>query len=176
MNGRSCRGKTVNEHLSREWRNIALPVLLLAFVIIGIINVLPCQRPVHAASGGWPTYLFDNRHSGYNGNETIINPTSASHLKEHWSYQAGKSISTQPVEANGRIYWGSWDGYEHATKLDGTQTWQHSLGYTYSSQCNSLTGVASTATIASVTIGGKSTSVVFVGGGDAHLWELHAFT
>jgi polyvinyl alcohol dehydrogenase (cytochrome) len=94
----------------------------------------------------------------------------------HWSYKAGSFISTQPVEANGLIYWGSWDGYEHATQLDGTQVWQQSLGYTFSKNCNSQTGVASTATIASVMIGGKMIPVDFVGGGDAHFWALNAST
>lgn len=145
-------------------------------MLSGLIIFAPRLKSVHATSGDWPTYLADTNHSGFNGAETIINPTSALHLKHHWSYTAGGFISTQPIEANGHIYWGSWDGYEHATNLNGTQAWQQNLGTTFTKKCNSSTGVASTATIASVTIGGISTSVVFVGGGDAHFYALNAST
>ena len=74
------------------------------------------------------------------------------------------------------IYWGSWDGNEHATNRNGAQVWQTGLGYTYSSQCDDLVGVASTATIATVGIGGKSTPVVFVGGGNASSYALNGNT
>jgi polyvinyl alcohol dehydrogenase (cytochrome) len=74
------------------------------------------------------------------------------------------------------IYWGWWDGDEHATDRNGTQVWQTGLGYTFSSQCNELVGVASTATVATVSIGGKSTPVVFVGGGNARFHALNATT
>ena len=73
----------------------------------------------------------------------------------------------QQQETGRHIYWGSWDGNEHATNTTGTQVWQTGLGYTFSSQCNDLVGVASTATVATVGIGGKSTPVVFVGEGNA---------
>src|SRR5258707_6451737 len=75
------------------------------------------------------------------------------------------------------IYWGSWDGFEHATKLDGTQVWQKNLGQTVDSSCHpSTAGVASTATVASVLIGGTLTPVVFVGGGNATFYALNALT
>jgi polyvinyl alcohol dehydrogenase (cytochrome) len=87
-----------------------------------------------------------------------------------------KSITTQPVEANGLIYWGSWDGNEHATNLNGTQVWQKGIGYTFDSQCNNTVGVASTATFKTVSINGTSTPVLFVGGGNATFYALNANT
>ena len=75
------------------------------------------------------------------------------------------------------IYWGSWDGFEHATSLDGTQVWQRNLGQTVDTNCiPSTAGVASTATVATVLVAGRSTSVVFVGGGNATVYALNALT
>lgn len=124
----------------------------------------------------WPTYMADNAHTGYNGVETIINPNSAPNLKLLWSHQAAQKITTQPIEANGMLYWGSWDGLEHASSLtDGSDVWTASLGQTTTCRRDVL-GVLSTATVAHVTIGGVDTPVVFVGGGDNNLYALNANT
>src|SRR5437588_13029101 len=102
----------------------ALILVTLTSILATTLIVLPRHQIAYAASGDWPTYLSYNERSGYNSIETIINPGSAPQLKMHWSYKAGSFISAQPVEANGLIYWGSWDGYEHATQLNGTQVLQ----------------------------------------------------
>ncbi len=124
--------------------------------------------------GDWSAYLMDDGHSGFNKAETAINPTTAARLKLHWMYHANSFISTQPVEAYGMIYWGSWDGLEHATDLNGHEVWSVNLGTTSHKQCNPKIGVASTATVAPVTINGITSQVVFVGGGDAHFYALNA--
>src|SRR6266851_447034 len=77
--------------------------------------------------GDWSTYLSDNGRSGYNKAETIITAATAAELKPHWMYHAKNYISTQPIEAFGMIYWGSWDGLEHATDLNGHEVWATSL-------------------------------------------------
>ena len=159
------------------------PFILLALVMIAasVFVMFSRSQTARAAAGDWPIYLGNAQRSGFASAETIINVTSAPHLKMHWLYQAGgymsvNYISAQPVEANGLIYWGSWDGNEHATNTNGAQVWQTGLGYTYSSQCDDIVGVASTATIATVSIGGKSTPVDFVGGGNASFYALNATT
>ena len=152
-----------------------------AMVIGGIFILLFAQlvatfTTVRAASGDWSTYLYDNGRSGYNAAEKIINPTSASKLKVYWTARSGGAVFSQPVISNGTVYWGSLDGYEHATNLKGTEIWKQFLGHK-SSQCSSKpVGVVSTATVASVSINGHMTSVVFVGGGDAKLYALNAST
>jgi polyvinyl alcohol dehydrogenase (cytochrome) len=76
------------------------------------------------------------------------------------------------------VYWGSWDGLEHASRLsDGTDVWTANLG-TSTSNCSSLPfGVTSTANISSVPIGGVTTPVDFVGGGgNATFYALNANT
>jgi polyvinyl alcohol dehydrogenase (cytochrome) len=153
-----------------RWTFFGMLVLLLA----AFGGSIPTTR---AASGDWPTYVFDNGRSGFNSAETIINPNTASNLKLHWSYHGGGAISSQPVEANGMIYWGSWDGLEHATNLNGTLIWSTNLGRTIDTSCvPSKVGVASTATVTTVPILGLPTPVVFVGGGDAHFYALNANT
>jgi outer membrane protein assembly factor BamB len=139
----------------------------------------------HAASGdNWPSYMHDLTHSGYNPTETAINPASASTLQPRWIDRVGGAtgvtVSTQPVLANGLVYWGSWDGYEHATNPANPpkDVWTTYLGQTqYNPNCSPPhVGVASTATTASVKINGKQTSVLFVGGGDGTFYALNAIT
>ena len=164
----------------------------ISFSVIAGIGILLCAvfAPVAAhAQGGpvspnglansayWPTYLYSKDHSGYNSKETTITASTAPNLKLHWSYTAGGSISDQPVEANGNVYWGSWDGNEHATSVNGSAVWSTNLGQTSDSSCLPPTvGVASTATIANVTFHKVSTPVVFVGGGNAQFYALNAST
>lgn len=136
-------------------------------------------KPTHQVSstvvtGDWSTYLANNGRSGFSQAETKINATTAPNLKQYWAYRARGSITTQPIEAFGMIYWGSWDGLEHATDLQGNEVWATKLGNIHT--CGSIIGVASTATAASVTIGGKATPVIFVGGGNVHFYALNALT
>ena len=137
----------------------------------------PSARP---APGDWSTYLYNNARSSFNSIETTINQTTAANLKLHWTYQdpAAGIISVQPVEANNMIYWGSWnDGIEHATTLNGTEAWGTNVGVSPPANCGTHTlGVASTATIATESIGGTSKSVLYVAGGDVNFYALNALT
>ena len=152
--------------------------LILGTIVLLVAAGAGSIPSVHAASSGdWSTYLRDNGRSGFNAAETIINQTTAPKLKLHWTYAAGGAISTQPVEVKGLIYWGSWDGYEHATNLTGTQVWATMLGTTTDTNCSPPTvGVASTATVASVVINGTATLMDFVGGGNGQFYALNATT
>jgi outer membrane protein assembly factor BamB len=145
------------------------------------VNVLRPGNAVQAASpGDWTTYLNDSSHTGYNGFETAINPSTAGSLKQLWSISEGSTISTQPVVADGLIYWGSWDGIEHATHLDGSQAWTANLGIG-ATNCPvpggpKSEGVLSTATIATVTINGTPTTVDLVGSASDFFYALNAST
>jgi len=83
------------------------------------------------------------------------------------------------VVANGLIYWGSGDGFEHATDLNGHQVWLDNLGASHALGSNNpddKNGVLDTATVASMMLGGKSTSVLFVAGGNGIFYALNAAT
>lgn len=139
------------------------------------LKLLPIGYGEWTGQGEWPSYLFGNEGDGFNSSETTLNPTSAPKLIPYWNYHANGAISSQSVEANGIIYWGSWDGLEHATDLGGHQIWATDVGQTRDGNCDpSLAGVADTATVATVTINGIVASVLFVGGGDAAFYALDA--
>ena len=158
-----------SERPVRSW--IFAGVLTL---LIGLLSSGSGSPAVYATAGDWPTYQFNSARNGFNKTDTIINPSSATHLKLHWTDTTKGAISAQPVEANNMIYWGSWNkGLEHATDLNGTSVWETSLGTTTDTQCfPSHVGVASTATVATV----NGQSMLFVGGGNAAFYALNAAT
>jgi polyvinyl alcohol dehydrogenase (cytochrome) len=131
-----------------------------------------------AASGpSWAMYLDNATRTGFAAGETAITPSTAPNMRLQWSAHAGGSVSAEPVTANGNVYWGSWDGYEHSSSTSGTQHWQTYLGTNIDSKCAPpQTGVASSATIGAVKVGGTSTSVDFVGGGNGYFYALNAAT
>src|SRR5438876_2786236 len=160
-------------------------LMALIMIAVGSLVLLPGQRVAYAQSssllapGDWPTYLVGPGRSGFNKDETIINPSTASNLKVHWSRLVTTRISVEPVEvaALGMVYWGSWDGLEHASRIaNGTDAWTANLGTMTGSCLKQVHGVTSTAAIASVLIGGVKKSVVFVGGGNNNFYALNATT
>src|SRR5260370_22273067 len=115
-----------------------------------------------------------NERRGFNQNETILKPAPIPHLKLLWPSREKDCIFSQPVVANGLIYWGSGDGFEHTTNLHGKQVWEVKLGASRQI-CNTRNnGVLNTATVASIVLGGKQTPVVFVGGGRGRFYALNA--
>ena len=152
-------------------------IFLLARQIGVATSALAATSAPAATNGSWSTYQNDHNHSGFDGNETTITPSSVSNLHEHWHFTTGGPISTQPIEVNGKVFYGSWDGNEYATDLNGNKLWSQYLGQTNDTHCNPTeAGVASTATIATITLNGTKTSVLFVGGGNANFYALNAQT
>src|SRR5438270_8591800 len=164
----------MNIRLASKHRKLfLLPLLgLLAPLIFTFASNLHTTQAASSADF-WPMYMSGPGHTGFNKAQTIINKTSASNLKQHWSFQTGGAISSQPVVANGLVYWGSWDGNEYAADRNGNKVWATNLGRTTSSGCKDTTGVASTANIVNIKIGTAS-KVLFVGGGDASVYALDA--
>ncbi|MGH2496921.1 MAG: PQQ-binding-like beta-propeller repeat protein [Ktedonobacteraceae bacterium] len=125
--------------------------------------------------GDWPDYLLDN--SSYNAGEIRITTQTVSALHLMWTEHAQGGVTAQPVVVDGMVYWGSWDGYEHATTLDGQRLWSTYLGVDNDAadDCDpDSAGVASTATIAPLNINGQTMLVDLVGGGDSSLYALNA--
>lgn len=158
-----------SERPAGKWIFAGVLILLIGMLYSGIGN-----PAVYASGGDWPTYQFSSTRSGFNKTDTILNPSSATHLKLRWTHTAAGAISAQPVVANNMIYWGSWNqGLEHATDPKNNDVWASKLGTTTDNNCYPThVGVTSTATVA--TIEGKST--LFVGGGDAKFYALDAAT
>ena len=135
-------------------------------------------QPFVGIAGDLATYMGSNTRINYNATETVLKKTTIAGLKLHWKYQAGGVVDTQPVIVNGVLYWGSWDGFEHATDLSGKQLWQVFLGKnTPPGKCiPSSAGVAATSTVSTLLINGRNTEVVFVGGGNDRFYALNAAT
>ncbi|MGH2496681.1 MAG: PQQ-binding-like beta-propeller repeat protein [Ktedonobacteraceae bacterium] len=184
MRDQRFQSTSAHHFFSKKWKYGALSALALIIILAGIFFAIPriyadqsSQRAAKAASAGdWPTYMYNAGRSGYNQAETIINQSSAPKLKLHWSIQSGGKIFSQPVVANSMVYWGSFDGFEHGANLSGHQVWQQNLGAATTCVTYNPLGVVSSAAVATVPINGTPTSVVFVGGGDDHLYALNAAT
>jgi outer membrane protein assembly factor BamB len=99
-------------------------------------------------------------------------------LTRLWAHHAGHPISAQPIQANGVVYYGSWDGYERAVDAaSGAKRWAAFLGVTTDRRCSPTSmGVASTAVVGTIKVHGIATRAVFVGGGDGNFYALNAST
>jgi outer membrane protein assembly factor BamB len=128
----------------------------------------------------WTAYLFSSSSTGFNGGETTITRSTAGSLVSLWTTSTGGAvISGQPVTSNGFVYWGAWDGIFRATRpRDGSLAWSANLGQTPTPPaCSGRThGVLGTATVATESIGGNQTSVVYVVGGSNTIYALNATT
>ena len=162
---------------------ITTTIILVLFVSISTIAATPSSKAhAHGVTGkssstDWPTYLYNNGRQAYNASETTLNTGNIANLHVHWQNQPGAPIASEPIAANGLIYWGSWDGNEHATDpTTGQDVWTQNLGTSTSCFRKFTLGVESSATITTVTINGVSTTVDFVAGGNSTLYALDANT
>ncbi len=163
-------------NVKRSWRRSAGIIGGIALVIVSLTRLFAFA--VHAdATGDWPTFLGSNTRTGYNANETIINPTTAPNLKLLWTASAADQITDEVIVANGMLYWGSWDGLLHASDpTTGQELWATNLGTKPGTCSHRLKGVVGSATVATVPIQGVATSVVFVAAGQDNLYALDAHT
>src|SRR6266702_151541 len=171
---------TSHRYFPRKWKSGAIIVLGLAIILTTVyfpIPVLHIAQATHgsntSSAGDWPMYMYNVGRSGYNTSETMINPSTAPNLqpKVLAGDKSQKYIFSQPVVSNGVVYWGSFNGYEHATKIDGSgELWDKDLRSTTS--CDPVSpiplGVVSSAAVVN--------GVVYVGGGDHSLYALDAST
>jgi outer membrane protein assembly factor BamB len=129
------------------------------------------------AGCAWPSYMNGMIGSGFNLGETKISAANAATLVRKWTASSGGPVFAQPVVANETVYWGSFDGFERATDLQGNLRWARFIGTTTPppGACYPPSlGVVSTAMYRSDVTVGASHSVLFVGGGDARFYALDA--
>lgn len=159
------------------WSRTRRSLLYLGVSVALIIGLWSATAASAATSGDWPTYLDGVSRTGFNSGETLITPSTAPDLKPLWTDSSG-SVSAEPVQVGGIVYYGAWDGYERAVNAStGSQLWSAYLGQTSKSTCSPPSvGVASTATVGSITVNGVPTQAVFVGGGDHNMYALNAAT
>ena len=84
-------------------------------------------------------------------------------LHEQWRFSTGDTVAATPAVGSGRVFVGSWDGYEYALdEVTGIQKWRTFLGRT-PSPCDAL-GVTSSPLL----LGG----LAYLGGGDDNWYAL----
>lgn len=161
-------------HRSLIFSAIVLSIFLLLMLSLNqLMGARQHRVQAAAAPGDWTTYMANIARNGYNAAETSITRATAHNLKVQWTMQAAGEIVTQPVVAEGVVYWGDWSGLEHATSVSThTNLWSIDLGKAH--ECGVYPhGISSTATITSVLINGTATTVDIVGG-DSNLYALDA--
>src|SRR5579859_2192017 len=134
MHNKLFGSATSHRYFPRKWKNSALFVLGLAIILTTVYFAFPKYYAAQAtrgsntsSAGDWPMYMYDVGRSSYNTSETMINPLTAPYLqpKVLAGDKSQKYILSQPVVSNGVVYWGSFDGYEHATPISGsTGSWE----------------------------------------------------
>ncbi len=151
-----------------------LVTMATVFLVPALLVARAASSVQFTSAGDWTTYGYDNARDNFNVAETIITPSTAPLLKQKWAHAGANGISDQIAAVGGTVYWGSWDGYVHATSIsNGARVWSTFIGQTTDSACNPpRVGVASSPTVVSV----NGQLEVFVGGGNASFYALNAST
>lgn len=166
--------------------------------VLLLFMLLPASFPERQAqatvSDDWPMYLYNMDHQGYNANFTAISEDNVASLSLVWTYTAGGNLSGNPVvvtinnatapncsgPAVPTIFMGAWDGNLSAINATtGARCWQTFLAQDNNpnpgSGCYANLGITSSATVATITLNGTPTQVVFVGASDI-LFAVNAVT
>ncbi len=169
-------------HLAHRWpvgpRRCGLPVTRSAVVgalLVVAATMTACSSSSPSASGPRATYHADNTRTGYS-TDTSITPANVSGLTQQWSARETAAISAQAIVNQGVVYWGDWNGIEHATTTAGKQLWAVPIGIAPKPKACPFKlgtiGIVSSATVGE--IGGKR--ALWVGGGNGSLYALDAAT
>jgi len=134
----------------------------------------------------WTSYLYDMNHLGNNTNFTAFGPSTAASLTQKWSYKTGGMIVDNPAAATinnvktgncassavPMVFVGSFStGYLYAfNATTGALCWSTFLAKDVNPSPNSLCvttqAIVSAPTVATVSINGVATQVVYVGSSD----------
>jgi outer membrane protein assembly factor BamB len=146
----------------------------------------PSPTPPSTMTDPWSTYLYSMNHQGYNSNFTAISAGTASSITKKWSYTTGGMVVDNPTVATINnmkvtgcsgsavpiVFVGSFStGYLYAVNATtGALCWHTFLAKDVNPNPNSLCittqAIVSAPALATVTINGVSTQVVYVGSSD----------
>jgi outer membrane protein assembly factor BamB len=181
-------------------RHIALTAFAFGVLVATALGQLGSATHAHdrssatTPSDSWPAYLYDMNHTGYNSAFNAFGTSNAASLTQKWRFATGGSIESNPAVTTitnvttgacagitGPIaFIGSWNGYMYAINATtGVQCWKKFLATDVlsptSTKCLNTLGITSSPTVATVTIGGVSKQVVYVGASDI-MFALDAAT
>ena len=141
-------------------------------LLVVAATLAACSSSSPTASGPLATYHADNARTGYS-TDSGITTANAANLTQQWSKKETAAISAQAIANDGVVYWGDWNGIEHATSTGGQSLWSTSIGIAPTpSGCPykqlGQIGVVSSATVGE--INGKK--ALWVGGGNGSMYAL----
>jgi polyvinyl alcohol dehydrogenase (cytochrome) len=150
--------------------------MVVRLIAVGLLAV-----PAGCSEGGSASakpesataYLGNLARTGFYGAQAAPTPAGAQSLQTAWILKSGDTISSQPVVANGLVYWGSWDGYEHAATVNGSESWRTYVGRTPDTVCSPPSAGPAGAAVAATSNGRP---VLYIGGGNADVLALNAIT
>jgi outer membrane protein assembly factor BamB len=103
-------------------------VLTLTILMIMPMSLIAVSSLTNPAPGDWTTFNFDYNNSRYNPTSTITSSNVGS-LSQVWHFATASTVTSQPVVANGIVYFGDWDGNVYALTLStGSEIWSTNLG------------------------------------------------
>ena len=135
-----------------------------------------CSSSSSSASGPLATYQADNARTGYSPDSGITTANAAS-LTQQWSKKVTAAISAQAIVNDGVVYWGDWNGIEHATTTGGKSLWSTSVGVAPRPSACPFKQLGTIGVVSSATVGeinGKK--ALWVGGGNGSMYALDAST
>jgi len=148
---------------------------LAALVILTGGVTSGCSSSADSSGGPLATYHGDSARTGFTAHSSIT-PANAGSLVQAWGVGGSATISAQPIVAGNSVYWGDWNGFEHATSTEGKSLWSTSLGLAPKPDSCPFPlgnlGVTSSATVGTV----DGHSELWVGGGGGQLYALDAST
>ena len=176
--GRTSAGSRVDQECRGEGAAARCPAYVVALLVASSVILAACSSSGSSGSSGsaanapLATYHADNSRTGYS-TDTTITPTNVSQLTQKWVKQETRAISAQATVNDGVVYWGDWNGIEHATTLNGKSLWSTSVGQAPKPKACPFKlggmGVTSTATIGYA----NGQKVLWVGGGGGQLYALN---
>jgi outer membrane protein assembly factor BamB len=161
--------------VARRWWSFGLVVAVLGGLLAAQLQGLSATKlqPRPAAPAEWLRYAHDASGTGFAADAGDLTPATAAHLaaQRGWPIPAG-IIFAQPLVGFQRLFWGSWDGWEHAIPLVQSSRvggWTRYLGQTkVGGNCFPESGgIASTGALATIHFSSLDPArpVLFAGGG-----------
>ena len=158
-------------------RGVSVATLAIGGTLLLVATTLAsCSSTSPSALGPLATYHADNARTGYS-TDTGITSANAASLTEQWSKKETAAISAQAIVNDGVVYWGDWNGIEHATTTGGMSLWSTSIGIAPRPSACPFKQLGPIGVVSSATVGeidGKR--AVWVGGGNGSMYALDAST
>jgi outer membrane protein assembly factor BamB len=93
---------------------------------IALAGVLLLVSAGNAGATGlddWPQFHRNAPHTGWNRSESILTKSTVRNLVQRWAIPLGDIPASDPVEANGLVYFSTMDGIMALTPSSGAEVW-----------------------------------------------------